>query len=70
MSITLEELAMQQSVYESDKYCHVCHGNIETAFYADINSFDGKTDWLWRIKTNDGEKKLKRCTRCGLLYAK
>jgi hypothetical protein len=67
-----KEWEKKLAVYESDNKCAVCGGELETAFYADIDSFDGKTDWLSGIGmyNTDEEKMLKRCTRCGLLYAK
>ena len=70
INMTLKELAVQQSIYESDKYCHVCHGKLEDAHYAGYNDYFGMSDEMWSIKTNSGNHKLKRCTRCGLLYAK
>jgi ribosomal protein L37E len=72
MKVTLEELMAQQSWYESDKYCAVCHGKLETALYAVDMSYDGRADWFAGIKVYDKTKNktLKRCARCGLVYAK
>lgn len=53
------------------EYCVVCNGELETAYYADYDDFDGRPDWLFSIKTSEnGNKILKRCKQCGLLYAK
>jgi hypothetical protein len=70
--MTLEELMAQLSWYESDKYCAVCHGKLETVLYAVDMSFDGRADWFSGVRVFDNEKnkELKRCTKCGLMYAK
>ena len=56
---------------EFKQYCVVCSGELETAYYADYDDFDGRPDWLCSIKTSEsGDKILKRCKQCWLLYAK
>lgn len=64
-------LAKVTSIYDSKDRCAVCGSTLEDVFYADIDSFDGRTSWLDDIKVGASEsKELKRCSRCGLLYAR
>lgn len=69
---------LSEEILDREDVCAVCGSKLETAYYADIDSFDGRTDWLGDIKVtvfnkygfDRKSKTLKCCSRCGLLYAK
>ena len=68
---------LSEEILDRKDVCAVCGSKLETAYYADIDSFDGRADWLSIIKIKvfcrhefEEDKTLKRCSRCGLLYAK
>lgn len=55
---------IQNEKYKNKNTCHVCGGELKSAFYV-VESY-----WSSDIEADKDRKELKYCSKCGLVYVK